>query len=71
MPVLDHTNAYKKFPGQWVAFGSDKVTVISAGENLDEVIAEARARGVTKPIVLKIPEEVVPFIGSRLCLNAF
>ena len=59
-----HPEITKKFCGQWVALGPDGV--LSHGNNLKTVLAEARGQGFHEPLLWKIPPSgVLAFWWSR------
>jgi hypothetical protein len=41
-------------PGAWAAVWND--AVIAFGADLQQVLAEARAKGASEPLIVKIPE---------------
>jgi len=63
MGAIDLTHIYKKYKGFWVALDQDEQTVLSSGKNAKKVYEQALAKGFKKPILIKIPKEVVPYIG--------
>ena len=64
MAAIDLTNIYKKYKGKWVALAPDEQTVVESGEKAATVYEKARAKGFKKPILMKIPKEVIPYVGS-------
>jgi len=64
MIVKNWTSLFANYKGQWVALKDDEVTVISSGDKLPEVLRKAEDKGFNKPIVAKIPEKDVTYIGS-------
>ncbi|HUS26323.1 MAG TPA: DUF5678 domain-containing protein [Nevskiaceae bacterium] len=63
MTAKNWTQLYKKYKGQWVALKDDEVTVISAGPKLPVVIQQAEDKGYPKPILAKVPEQDITYIG--------
>ena len=50
--------------GQWVALKDNEVTVISSGDKLPDVLRQAIEKGFSKPIITKVPEKDIMYIGS-------
>ena len=54
--------------GLWVALKDDAHTVVGSGKTFVEARAEATEAGYAQPLVVRIPESVLPFIGqTRVC----
>ena len=64
MAAIDWTKNYSKYRGQWVAMKKDQVTVVASGNNAKEVLKEARKRGLERPILFKVPSQIIPYIGG-------
>ena len=64
--AIDWTKIYKRYKGLWVALKDDEVTVVGHGKTLKEALAEARKRGFENPIVTRMPEELVTYVGYGL-----
>jgi hypothetical protein len=64
MATKNWTSLFKDYKGLWVALKDDEVTVISSGNKLPEVLRQAMDKGFDKPIITKIPEKDVTYIGS-------
>lgn len=64
MIAKNWSSLFKKYKGKWVALMDDEVTVISSGYNLAEVLKIALNKGFDKPIIAKIPEKDITYIGS-------
>jgi hypothetical protein len=62
----DWTKIQKKYKGQWVALDKDEVTVISAAKKLKEALAKAHNKGFKEPIMTRMPEEIVTFVGGNI-----
>jgi len=60
----DLTEVYKKYKGKWVVLTSGEEKVMAAGSSVDTVVSEARAKGVKKPVLLKVPTKIIPYIGG-------
>jgi hypothetical protein len=64
MAAIDLTNVYKKYKGKWVALAKDEQTVLSSGKTASLAYRKAKAKGFEKPILMKIPRKIVPYIGQ-------
>jgi len=64
--AINWTNIYQKYKGLWVALEDDEVTVVGHGKTLKEALAEARKHGFENPIVTRMPEELVTYVGYGL-----
>ena len=64
--AIDWTHIYKKYKGLWVALKDDEVTVISSGKSAKEAWDKALKKGFQKPILTRMPEKLLPFVGSFL-----
>lgn len=62
--AIDWTKIYDKYKGLWVALKRDQVTVIASGKIAKEVLKEARHKGLMRPILFKVPTQIVPYIGG-------
>lgn len=62
--AIDWTKIYEKYKGLWVALKEDQVTVISSGKTLREAWQKAKDKGYDKPIMFRVPSEIVPFVGG-------
>ena len=55
----------RKYPGKWVVFEEkDLKTVIAASMDAKKAYGKARKAGVKVPILMKIPQESLPYVGS-------
>ena len=61
--AIDWTTIYKKYKGLWVALLDDEITVVGSGISLSKALDEAKKRGADNPIVMKVPTEILPYIG--------
>jgi len=64
--VKDWTNIYKKYKGQWVALKKDEETVIVSRKTLKQTITAAKEKGYNEPIMTRMPEKLVPYVGLLL-----
>lgn len=61
--TVDWTKMSNEYKGQWIALKEDQTTILSSGDSLKKVIADAKVKGFKDPIVTKIPKEIVPYIS--------
>ena len=59
----DWTKIQKKYKGFWVALQKDEITVISASRNLREAVTKAQKKGFKEPIMTRMPEQIVTYVG--------
>lgn len=62
--AIDWTEICKKYKGLWVGLKEDEVTVVASGKTAKEVMARAKDKGYPKPILLRVPTEVLPYVGG-------
>ena len=62
--AIDWTKIYKKYKGLWVALKSDEKTVIASGKTAKEAWEIAQKKGHEKPIMFRVPSEILPYMGS-------
>ena len=60
----DWTKIYKKYKGLWVAFADDEKTVMASGKTAKEAWDKARERGYPKPIMARMPERLITYVGG-------
>jgi len=61
---IDWTNIYQNYKGRWVALEDDEQTVVGSGESAREAFDQARTNGCEQPILTRMPEELIPFVGA-------
>ncbi len=61
--AIDWTKIYEKYKGLWVALEDDEITVIASGKTAKEAWEEAQKKGYDKPILTRMPEKLVPYVG--------
>ncbi len=59
----DWTKIFEQYKGNWVALKSDEQTVISAGKTAKEALSIAYQKGYTTPILAKMPNDLLTYIG--------
>lgn len=62
--VTDWTEICEKYKGLWVGLKDDEKTVVASGATVKEVMEKAERQGCEKPILFKVPSEIIPFIGK-------
>lgn len=62
--AIDWSEIYKKYKGLWVALKNDEKTVVASGKTAKEALNTARDKGFQDPILLRVPTEVLPYVGS-------
>lgn len=61
--MTDWTDLYHKYRGQWVALRSDEKTVVGSGKTAKQAFDKAIAKGVVEPILTRLPDRLVPYVG--------
>jgi len=64
--AIDWTLLYEKYKGQWVALKTDEKSVISSGKTAKEAFEKAQQMGYRKPILTRMPEKLVTYVGFGL-----
>ncbi|OGI98620.1 hypothetical protein A3H53_01225 [Candidatus Nomurabacteria bacterium RIFCSPLOWO2_02_FULL_40_10] len=62
--AVDWTKTYGKYRGLWVAILDDEQTVVGSGKTLREAHKEADKKGYTNPIFMRVPTEIIPYVGN-------
>jgi len=62
--AIDWSTVYQEHRGHWVALADDEQTVIAAGKTAKEAWEHARRLGHEKPILAKMPPELVGYAGG-------
>ena len=63
MKSTNLSSVQKKYKGMWVAFTDNLTDVITANKNVQMAYVKPAETANKKPTLLKIPEDVVPYIG--------
>ncbi len=66
---IDWSKMYKKYAGKWVALADDEVTVIASDKKLARALELSAKKGNSNPLVHRVPDEVVTFVGYGLPLQ--
>ena len=62
MPI-DVSPIVKKYKGMWVAFKDDRKTVVASGKTAKTVLERAKKLGYKTPILARMPNRVISYIG--------
>ena len=60
---VDLRKILKKHKSGWLALTTDNKKEVASGKTLKEVLSKARARGVERPSVLKVPNLETYYVG--------
>lgn len=60
----DWSHLYPRYAGKWVAFAKDEETVMGSARTFKTAIKEAQSKGIKTPLMFKVPEEMLPYVGS-------
>lgn len=59
------TKVYKNYKGKWVALeGPNSNKVVASGKNLKRVVEEAKKKGYELPMMMQVPKEILPIVGT-------
>lgn len=64
--AIDWTKIYKKYRGLWVALKEDEKSVVASGKTAKEAWERAQKKGYKKPILTRMPEKLVTYVGFGL-----
>lgn len=64
MKSINWSGLFKRYAGMWVALAEDEETVVAASKDAKVAFEEARKSGLKVPIMLKVPEESILYIGT-------
>lgn len=53
----------KKYKGRWIALDKDETRVVSASTEAKTAYKTAQDKGVETPILFRVPEEAVNYVG--------
>jgi hypothetical protein len=62
MLPLDRTAMATKYPGKWVALKADRMTVLTSGESVQEVLKQVHDIGEKNPVITRMPKDIRSFI---------
>ncbi len=66
MNAIDWSGIFKKYKGLWVALAQDEITVLASGKTAKQAWNKARKSGYEKPILTKMPSELITYVGSGI-----
>ncbi len=61
--MKDWSDICAEYRGLWVAIADDEETVVAAGKDVPSVLALSAERGNSDPILFRVPDEIVDFVG--------
>jgi len=61
--AIDWTKIFKEYKGLWVALKDDELTVVASGKTAKEAWEKAQQKGYKKPILTRMPEKLVTYVG--------
>ena len=64
MKPKDWTHLHPQYAGKWVAFAKDEETVVADAKTLKTLMKRASKKGFNNPMVFKVPQEMLPFVGQ-------
>jgi hypothetical protein len=64
--AIDWTKIFEKYKGLWIALEDDEETVVGSGKRAQDALTEARENGISKPILFRMPKELVNFAGYEV-----
>jgi hypothetical protein len=56
----------KKYAGKWIAWDFAQTKIIASARSYEEASTAAKATGETQPVLEKVPDARVRFIGGHL-----
>ena len=65
MPAIDWSKIYKKYKGKWVALLDDEITVVGSGKTLKAARDAAQKKGHKNPIMTRMPDRLITFVGTH------
>ena len=66
MTAINWSSIYKKYKGLWVALAQDEKTVLAAAKTAKEAFNKAKKKGYQKPILTKMPQRLINYVGYSL-----
>lgn len=64
--AIDWSKIYEQYRGLWVALAEDEQTVVGSGKTAKEAMERAREKGCDVPILTRMPEELMTYVGSHV-----
>ena len=66
MVAIDWTEIQKKYPGKWVGFAHDEITILAVGDSPQEGIEKAKKKTDESPVLMHMPIEDIAYVGYGL-----
>lgn len=63
MKPIGMTQIHKKYKGKWVALTPDEKSVVASGSTAKKVYDDAQKIGFKVPILMKVPKDIVIYVG--------
>lgn len=70
MSLKNFIEIHKKYKGKWIAMTQEN-KVVASGNSLQKILKDSKKKGFTHPVVMKVPQAVVPLVGSGLLADDF
>ncbi|MBI2444701.1 MAG: hypothetical protein HYV42_05710 [Candidatus Magasanikbacteria bacterium] len=64
--AVDWSKIWEKYKGMWVALAEDETTVVGVGQTAREASDQAEQGGHVNPILTRMPERLVTYVGFGL-----
>lgn len=64
--AIDWSKIYRQYKGLWVALKDDEETVLASGKTARDAWAKAQKKGYKKPILTRMPDKLVTYVGFGL-----
>jgi len=71
MRATNFKEIHKRYKGKWVALTLDEKTVIASGDSLKKILQDSKKKGIAHPVVMKVPQAVVPLVGIQELADDF
>ena len=62
--TIDWTHLHPQYSGKWIALAQDETTVIASSVKFQTAINQANKKGTNQPIMFKVPQNPVAYVGS-------
>lgn len=66
MTAINWSSIYKRYKGLWVALAQDEKTVLATAKTAKEAFDSAKKSGYQKPILTKMPQKLINYVGFGL-----
>ena len=65
-PIIDES----QYRGEWIALDPDSYEVVSHHETLKQAIAQAKRKGIERPLMYSVPKSDGYFVGGSTIVAA-